>query len=78
MHPLADLRYALRKLLREKCKKFRRSFASMVSCDLREADFKYRFFSWSRYFYKANLPPIDTKDASIKNAKPDDVKRYKA
>ena len=50
----------------------------MVSCDLREADFKYRFFSWSRYFYKANLPPIDTKDASIKNAKPDDVKRYKA
>ena len=53
------------------------SFASMVSCDLREVDLKCRFFSWSRYFSNANLTPIDTKDASFKNAKPDDVKGYK-
>ena len=36
------------------------------------------FFSWSRYFSKANLTPIDTKDVSFKNAKLDDVKGYKA
>ena len=30
MHPLADLRYAWRKLLRAKCKKASMSFASMV------------------------------------------------
>ena len=54
------------------------SFASMVSCDLREADFKYRFFSWSRYLSKANLTSVDKKGTSFKNAKPDNVKGYKA
>jgi hypothetical protein len=49
------------------------------SCyQLQLVDLKCRFFSWSRYFSNANLTPIDTKDASFKNAKPDDVKGYKA
>jgi hypothetical protein len=54
------------------------SFASMVGCGLIEVDIKCRFILWSRSLSKANLTSVDTKDASFKNTKPDDVKGYKA
>ena len=36
------------------------------------------FLFMEQIFSKENLTPIDTKDASFKNAKPDDVKGHKA
>jgi hypothetical protein len=78
MPPFADLIYAWQKLLRAKYKKARMSFASMVGFDLRKFDIKCRFFSWSRYLSKANLTSVDKKGTSFKNAKPDNVKGYKA
>ena len=35
-------------------------------------------FLFMEHFSKVNLTPIDTKDASFKNAKPYDVKKHKA
>ena len=52
------------------------SFASLVGCDLREADLSAVSF-FGADLSKADLTSAITKDASFKNAKMDGVKGHK-
>ena len=54
------------------------SFASMCGLRSQRGRPQMPILFIEQILSKANLTPIDTKDASFKNAKPDDVKGYKA
>ncbi len=65
------------KLVQAKRKKTGMTFASLVGCDLEEANLNTVSFHGAD-LSKADLTKADTKDVSFKNAKMDDVKGHKA